>query len=243
MYFQGARREDLVKAVNKAGGWHTVSKTLGLQLSYSLREVYFKCPPNRRSGEEIEFTLPGMPQRFAATVPVGVEPGDEFIVRVPPVLPSAAHGFANGLNEAEAKQRLVLLAEEMDQMKLMQHEIGVIKRSLRAQDGDAKTIFPTDFNTMDCPLDLFYSRVEESTQVRKTPSWPRSWTNSAFYSCIPTGMHRQTCTFWGQPTTAPFSLQRARAGRTASQSARKCAIGPAAVAAVRFRPSHGRSSH
>ena len=126
--------------MNKAGGWHTVSKTLGLQLSYSLREVYFKCPPNRRSGEEIEFTLPGMPQRFAATVPEGVEPGDEFIVRVPPVLPSAAHGFANGLNEAEAKQRLVLLAEEMDQMKLMQHEIGVIKRSLRAQDGDVSAL-------------------------------------------------------------------------------------------------------
>ena len=48
---------------------------LGLQISHSLREVYFKCPPSRRAGQEVEFTLPGMPQRFAATIPEGVEPG------------------------------------------------------------------------------------------------------------------------------------------------------------------------
>jgi hypothetical protein len=128
----------LVKAINGAGGWHKVSKTLGLQISHTLREVYFKCPQTKGAGQEIEFTLPGMPQRFAATIPEGVGPGDEFIVRVPPVLPSAAHGFARGLSDGEAKQRLVLLAQEMDQMKLMVHEIAVIKRSLRSQDSEAQ---------------------------------------------------------------------------------------------------------
>ena len=50
------------------------------------------------------------------------------------MLPSAAHGFARGLDEATAKQRLVMLAQEMEQMKLMAHEIAVIKRSVRTQD-------------------------------------------------------------------------------------------------------------
>ena len=71
----------MVKAINGAGGWHKVSKTLGLQISHTLREVYFKCPQTKGAGQEIEFTLPGMPQRFAATIPEGVGPGDEFIVR------------------------------------------------------------------------------------------------------------------------------------------------------------------
>ena len=72
---QGAGREDLISAINSAGGWSTVAGALGLQISHSLREVYFKCPPSRRAGQEVEFTLPGMPQRFAATIPEGVEPG------------------------------------------------------------------------------------------------------------------------------------------------------------------------
>jgi hypothetical protein len=42
-------------------------------------------------------------------------------------------------------------------------------------------------------------------QVRKTPSWPRSWPTSAFYSCIPTGMYGPTCIVWADLT--PFALQ------------------------------------
>jgi hypothetical protein len=43
-------------------------------------------------------------------------------------------------------------------------------------------------------------------QVRKTPSWPRSWANaSAYYRCTPTGMYGQTCIFWANLT--PSSLQ------------------------------------
>jgi hypothetical protein len=45
------------------------------------------------------------------------------------------------------------------------------------------------------------------SQVRKTPSWPRSWAlgpTSAFYSCVPTGMHKPACHFWANLT--PFSL-------------------------------------
>ena len=32
-------------------------------------------------------------------------------------------------------------------------------------------------------------------QVRKMPSWPRSWANFSLYSCIPTGMHGPPCIF------------------------------------------------
>jgi hypothetical protein len=137
---QGAGQDDLIKGISGAGGWHKVARTLGLQISHTLREVYFKCPESKQAGQEIEFTMPGMPQRFAATIPEGVNPGDEFIVRVPPVLPSAAHGFARGLGEEEAKERLVLLAEEMDQMKLMMHEIKVIKQTLRSKDREAQVL-------------------------------------------------------------------------------------------------------
>ena len=137
---QQAGQEDLIKGISGAGGWHKVARTLGLQISHTLREVYFKCPESKRPGDEIEFTMPGMPQRFAATIPVGVSPGEEFIVRVPPVLPSAAHGFARGLSDEEAKERLVLLAEEMDQMKLMMHEIKVVKQTLRSNDREAQVL-------------------------------------------------------------------------------------------------------
>jgi hypothetical protein len=41
-------------------------------------------------------------------------------------------------------------------------------------------------------------------QVRKTPTWPRSWANFSLYGCIPTGMHGPTCSFWANLT--PFSL-------------------------------------
>ena len=57
-------------------------------------------------------------------------------------------------------------------------------------------------------------RYGRRQQVRKTPSWPRSWANfSPFiaYSCIPTGMHPgPTCIFWANLT--PFSHQP-RGGR------------------------------
>ena len=45
-------------------------------------------------------------------------------------------------------------------------------------------------------------------QVRKPPSWPRSWANFSLlliYSCVPTGMHGLTCVFWTNLT--PLSLQ------------------------------------
>ena len=42
-------------------------------------------------------------------------------------------------------------------------------------------------------------------QVRKTPSWPRSWANFSLDHCIPTGMHGPTCIFWANLT--PFSPQ------------------------------------
>lgn len=68
---QGAGREDLVKGISGAGGWQKVARTLGLQISHTLREVYFRCPHSKKAGDEIEFTMPGMPQRFAATIPEG----------------------------------------------------------------------------------------------------------------------------------------------------------------------------
>jgi hypothetical protein len=46
---------------------------------------------------------------------------------------------------------------------------------------------------------------QEIVQVRKKPSWPRSWANFSLYCCIPTGMHGPTCIFWANLT--PFSLQ------------------------------------
>ena len=45
---------------------------------------------------------------------------------------------------------------------------------------------------------------DDGSQVRKTPSWPRSWGNFSLYSCIPTGMHGPTRIFWANLTT--FSL-------------------------------------
>ena len=42
-------------------------------------------------------------------------------------------------------------------------------------------------------------------EVRKTPSWPKSWPTAAFYSCIPIGMPGPTCMFWANLT--PFSLE------------------------------------
>ena len=44
-------------------------------------------------------------------------------------------------------------------------------------------------------------------QVRKTPSWPRSWANSSLNSCIPTGMYGPTCLFWANLTPGPFLIQ------------------------------------
>jgi hypothetical protein len=37
-------------------------------------------------------------------------------------------------------------------------------------------------------------------EVRKTPSWPRSWPNFTLHSCVPTGMHGPTCIFWANLT-------------------------------------------
>jgi hypothetical protein len=49
------------------------------------------------------------------------------------------------------------------------------------------------------------------SQVRKTPSWPRSWANVSLFlygcSCVPTAMHGPTCIVWASLT--PFSRQRA----------------------------------
>ena len=42
------------------------------------------------------------------------------------------------------------------------------------------------------------------SQVRKTPSWPRSWANFSLLQLIPTGMHGPTCIFCANLT--PFSL-------------------------------------
>ena len=44
----------------------------------------------------------------------------------------------------------------------------------------------------------------KEAQVRKTPSWPRSWANFSLFSCIPTGRHGPTCNFWANLTH--FSL-------------------------------------
>eukprot|EP01048_Picozoa_sp_COSAG05_P017274 COSAG05_NODE_2332_length_3219_cov_8.397436_2_plen_198_part_00 len=68
---QAAGRGDLVTAIGRVGAWNKVATELGLQMAQSLREVYFTCPSSLRSGQEIEFKLPGMPQRFAATVSSG----------------------------------------------------------------------------------------------------------------------------------------------------------------------------
>jgi Ca2+-binding EF-hand superfamily protein len=43
-------------------------------------------------------------------------------------------------------------------------------------------------------------------QVRKTPTWPRSWANFSLSWLYSTGMHGQICIFWANLT--PFSLQR-----------------------------------
>ena len=37
--------------------------------------------------------------------------------------------------------------------------------------------------------------IGQYAQVRKTPSWPRSWANFSLSSCIPTGMHGQLASF------------------------------------------------
>ena len=44
--------------------------------------------------------------------------------------------------------------------------------------------------------------VKAADEVRKVPSWPRSWANFSFYSCVPTGMHGPTCTFWANLTAS-----------------------------------------
>ena len=137
---QAAGRSDIVTAISRLGGWHKVAAELGLQMAYSLREVYFTCPPTLSAGQEIEFRMPGMPQRFAANIPVGVKPGDEFIVRVPPVLPSATHGLVRLMDPDSARQKLLQLSEEMEQMSLMQQEIAMIKTALRQQDAQLSSL-------------------------------------------------------------------------------------------------------
>ena len=52
-----------------------------------------------------------------------------------------------------------------------------------------------------------FTPMQAASQVRRTPSWPRSWANFSLlwmYSNIPTGMHRPTCIFWANLT--PLSL-------------------------------------
>jgi microcystin degradation protein MlrC len=48
-------------------------------------------------------------------------------------------------------------------------------------------------------------------QVRKTPSWPRSWASSSLLSLYPAGMHGPTCIFWANLT--PSSLQSGNTSR------------------------------
>jgi hypothetical protein len=44
-------------------------------------------------------------------------------------------------------------------------------------------------------------RIPAWSKVRKTPSWPRSWTDrTAFYNCIFTGMPGTPCIFWADLT-------------------------------------------
>ena len=48
-----------------------------------------------------------------------------------------------------------------------------------------------------------------SIQVRRAPSWPRSWTNfSLLLSCIPTGMHEQACIFWANLTALSLQVNK-----------------------------------
>jgi hypothetical protein len=59
-------------------------------------------------------------------------------------------------------------------------------------------------------------------QVRKAPSWPRSWANcsSAFYHCFPTGMHGPPCIVWASLTPDSLAANPRPAGVT-PQHARK----------------------
>jgi hypothetical protein len=62
------------------------------------------------------------------------------------------------------------------------------------------------------------------SQVRKTPSWPRTWANlRAFYSCISTGMHGPTCIFWANMTA--FSLRVRPKSRCSSPRCRSARPG------------------
>ena len=58
---------------------------------------------------------------------------------------------------------------------------------------------PDSLGGDDCAQAVLFSAIIDDiarqSQVRKLPSWPRSWTNSSLYSCIPTGMHKPTCIF------------------------------------------------
>jgi hypothetical protein len=51
------------------------------------------------------------------------------------------------------------------------------------------------------------TEFERGAQVRKTPSWPEVGPTSAFYSCVPTGMHGPTCIFWGNLTPSSVQLR------------------------------------
>jgi hypothetical protein len=59
-------------------------------------------------------------------------------------------------------------------------------------------------------------------QVRKTPCWPRSWVNAAFYRCIPTGMHGPTRIFWANLT--PFSPQPPLVTRVGAAESALCIV-------------------
>jgi hypothetical protein len=77
--------------------------------------------------------------------------------------------------------------------------------------------------------------VTTDDQARRRHVGPEVGPTSAFYSCVPTGMHGLTCIFWANLT--PFSLAgvaRARAGR--GRCGRPGAVG---VRAARRRDRRG----
>ena len=59
-----------------------------------------------------------------------------------------------------------------------------------------------------CALTPIGSRLFNDGKVRKTPSWPRSWTNSSLSCCVPTGMHEPTRICWANLTSFSLKVQR-----------------------------------
>ena len=78
----------------------------------------------------------------------------------------------------------------------------VVHKDIAVAHGGARN---RNSNRLFCVTNPDLSRRHIGGQVRKTPSWPRSWANSSLSRCVFTGMHGPTCIFWANLT--PFSLQ------------------------------------